>query len=246
MPELCDSEINCAISCMWDRGWDERVGGSDSGGWKAETSVDRLPVAARWPADTAAKLSATPRRPSSTSIRLAGRSGMMPEAVAGTTLQSPDALNIGFLEMPCSSADPHINSQIGLRIRRRRFLLHLSQKALGERVQLTPQQVQKYEEGTNAPSLIRLIMLAEALHLPITYFFDGLIREKATSAKSDSPELVERDVRLVHRLHMLPDDVRKSIEKLVWSVARYLERDVSTEPEAQAEPAQKNGGANSE
>src|ERR1700692_3296229 len=56
-----------------------------------------------------------------------------------------------------------INIQIGQRLHQRRLLLGLSQTDLGQRMQLTFQQVQKYERGTNALSAVRLVQAAEAL-----------------------------------------------------------------------------------
>jgi transcriptional regulator with XRE-family HTH domain len=132
--------------------------------------------------------------------------------------------------MPRTLDDDHINSQIGLRLRRRRLRLQLTQRALGKQVQLSSQAIQKYESGQNVPSPARLIMLAEVLRVPITYFFGNLSREKAISTTPDTPELSERDVRLVQQLHKLPDDIRQSFEGLVLSATRYLEQNVSTEP----------------
>src|SRR5258708_15507155 len=93
-----------------------------------------------------------------------------------------------------------INVQIGQRLRQRRLLLGLSQTDLGQRMQLTFQQVQKYERGTNALSAVRLVQATEALGVPITYFFEGLIGKRAPLAVEDTPMLTGRDARLMHRL----------------------------------------------
>jgi transcriptional regulator with XRE-family HTH domain len=61
---------------------------------------------------------------------------------------------------------------VGARVRFRRVELGLSQTALAERLGVTFQQVQKYERGTNRIGAGRLQVLARALDVPISYFFD--------------------------------------------------------------------------
>jgi transcriptional regulator with XRE-family HTH domain len=131
-----------------------------------------------------------------------------------------------------------INLQIGQRLRQRRLLLGLSQTDLGERMgQLSFQQIQKYEKGTNALTAVRLVQAAEALGVPITYFFEDLIGGRAVTAVADSPTLTERDARLMHRLQKLPDEVRAAFERLVSTIQTDVEGTTSTEQdEAAAEP----------
>jgi transcriptional regulator with XRE-family HTH domain len=66
-----------------------------------------------------------------------------------------------------------IDVQVGARVRMRRMLVGLSQEKLGERIGLTFQQIQKYEKGTNRISASRMQQIAEALNVPVSYFFDG-------------------------------------------------------------------------
>jgi transcriptional regulator with XRE-family HTH domain len=63
--------------------------------------------------------------------------------------------------------------RIGDRIRARRTMLGMSQTELGAAVDLTFQQIQKYERGINRVSASTMERLAGALGVPITYFFDG-------------------------------------------------------------------------
>ncbi len=67
-----------------------------------------------------------------------------------------------------------INQHIGARIRTRRALLGMSQEKLGEAIGLTFQQVQKYEKGMNSVAAPRLYHIAQALDVPVSFFFDGL------------------------------------------------------------------------
>ena len=52
-------------------------------------------------------------------------------------------------------------------------MLGMSQEALGEKLSLTFQQIQKYEKGTNRVSASRLYELAQVLDVPVQFFFDG-------------------------------------------------------------------------
>jgi len=62
---------------------------------------------------------------------------------------------------------------VGMRIRMRRTVLGMSQERLGELLGITYQQVQKYEKGANRVGTGRLIDIAKALSVPVTYFFEG-------------------------------------------------------------------------
>ncbi len=57
---------------------------------------------------------------------------------------------------------------LGERIRRRRRELGLSQSALGGKLGITFQQVQKYENGANRVSAVMLLKLSDALALSVT------------------------------------------------------------------------------
>jgi transcriptional regulator with XRE-family HTH domain len=75
-------------------------------------------------------------------------------------------------------ADQHV----GRRLRWRRQELKLSQQELADRLGVTFQQVQKYEKGVNRIGAGRLQRIAEALEVPVTFFFGG--NETPVTAKS--------------------------------------------------------------
>ncbi|MFN3312829.1 MAG: helix-turn-helix domain-containing protein [Hyphomonas sp.] len=70
-----------------------------------------------------------------------------------------------------------IDRAVGQRIRLRRRERKLTQEQLGEILELTFQQVQKYEKGVNRVSAGRLYEIAGVLDVPVGYFFDGLDAE---------------------------------------------------------------------
>jgi len=61
-----------------------------------------------------------------------------------------------------------LDALLGERIRRRRRELGLSQSALGGKLGITFQQVQKYENGTNRVSATMLLKLSDALGMSVT------------------------------------------------------------------------------
>lgn len=66
-----------------------------------------------------------------------------------------------------------IDTHVGGRVRLRRMLIGMSQEKLGDRMNLTFQQIQKYEKGVNRIGASRLFQLAQVLEVPVQFFFDG-------------------------------------------------------------------------
>lgn len=66
-----------------------------------------------------------------------------------------------------------VDHYIGQRIRSRRLTLNLSQTVLADALDLTFQQVQKYEKGTNRVGTGRLAQIARTLVVPVEWFFEG-------------------------------------------------------------------------
>jgi transcriptional regulator with XRE-family HTH domain len=56
----------------------------------------------------------------------------------------------------------------------RRMLVGMSQEKLGEHLDLTFQQVQKYEKGSNRISASRLFNMSCILDVPVQFFFDDM------------------------------------------------------------------------
>lgn len=67
-----------------------------------------------------------------------------------------------------------IDKHVGSRVRMQRILLGMSQEKLGEALDLTFQQVQKYEKGTNRIGASRLQQISKILNVSPGFFFDGV------------------------------------------------------------------------
>jgi transcriptional regulator with XRE-family HTH domain len=67
-----------------------------------------------------------------------------------------------------------VDVHVGKRIRLRRTLLGMSQEQLGNALNITFQQVQKYERGANRVSASRLWDISQIVDVPISYFFEDM------------------------------------------------------------------------
>ena len=68
--------------------------------------------------------------------------------------------------------EDNFNVHLGKKIRMRRLSLGLTQTKVAHAINVTFQQIQKYEKGTNGVSSQRLMQLSSFLKVPITYFFE--------------------------------------------------------------------------
>ena len=63
------------------------------------------------------------------------------------------------------------NKELGFRLMRRRQALHISQATLGLELDVTAQQIQKYESGKSRLSPEKLSLCANVLGVPVGYFY---------------------------------------------------------------------------
>ncbi len=127
----------------------------------------------------------------------------------------------------------YVNAHVGGRLRERRILLGFSQTRLGESLDLSFQQIQKYEGGTDRISVGRLVHLAEVLDVPITYFFEELSgldestpKVLKSALKSDKSDTIPADsmsttetLELVRAYYQIePPKLRKRVFTLIRSL----------------------------
>lgn len=109
---------------------------------------------------------------------------------------------------------------VGQRIRARRLEMKMSQSDVAERLGLTFQQLQKYENASNRISASKLLAVAQILKCPVSYFFEGLETEEGEQIPSRfEEELTHRDT---HALLDAFTKVPKGKRQLVVSMARGL------------------------
>lgn len=78
------------------------------------------------------------------------------------------------------------NGEIGKKVRAFRLKAGFTQEKLAEELEITFQQVQKYERGVTKVNLVRLQQIAEVLKIPVSAFFEDSIH---TSCMHDDCEM---------------------------------------------------------
>jgi len=124
-------------------------------------------------------------------------------------ISTEDSIERNFRITNNNAVDMHV----GKRVRLRRTLLGMSQEQLGTELNITFQQVQKYERGANRISASRLWDISQILDVPISYFFDDMSQDTMKS----SPRRVGRggDVQDIHGNHLRDPMARRETLELV-------------------------------
>ena len=131
-----------------------------------------------------------------------------------------------------------VDVHVGKRIRLRRTLLGMSQEQLGNALNITFQQVQKYERGANRVSASRLWDISQIIDVPINYFFEDMSetteksspRKMTASTASDlelddatDPMARRETLELVRTYYSIEQPhVRRRISDMVKSIATTI------------------------
>jgi transcriptional regulator with XRE-family HTH domain len=98
--------------------------------------------------------------------------------------------------------------------------LSLSQSELAHRLELTFQQVQKYETGANRVSCSRLAQLCQVLEVPVTFFFSASGGQEAASMDDLDLSLIREGHRLMSAFQKIPNaQSRRHAIGLIESIA---------------------------
>ncbi len=112
----------------------------------------------------------------------------------------------------------HVDVHVGKRVRHRRWLIGMTQQQLAQQVGIKFQQIQKYETGANRISASRLWDIADALDVPVSFFFEGL--EEGQKEKSDKSALPadlmcdKEALDLVRSYYAIPENQRRRLFEL--------------------------------
>ena len=81
--------------------------------------------------------------------------------------------------------EENFNKHLGSKLRMRRLALGLTQTKVAQAINVTFQQIQKYEKGTNGISSLRVMQLSNFLKVPVVYFFEDYPSYNSQSLDSD-------------------------------------------------------------
>lgn len=117
-------------------------------------------------------------------------------------------------------AGPHpVDVHVGKQLQAQRTLCGMSQTELAGKIDVTFQQLQKYERGTNRLSASRLWQASRALGVPISYFFEGLDGE---AESADSILQTRAGLELVRDYEGCPTELRRAARRLTEAVVREV------------------------
>lgn len=117
---------------------------------------------------------------------------------------------------------------VGDAIRQKRLEKGLSQSALGEKVALTFQQIQKYEKGISRVSATKLVEIADALESDVRSFFHEIVKTRIAGSvepprlQSDAKDIKSyRDAMILSSAFLTIEDeqIRRNILQLVQVIA---------------------------
>tara|TARA_B110000902_G_C13844848_1_gene412830 strand:- start:45 stop:410 length:366 start_codon:yes stop_codon:yes gene_type:complete len=84
--------------------------------------------------------------------------------------------------------EENFNVHLGKKLRMRRLSIGLTQTKVADAINVTFQQIQKYEKGTNGVSSSRLLQLSQFLRVPVTYFYEEYKDYKIMPTTDDTTE----------------------------------------------------------
>ena len=118
----------------------------------------------------------------------------------------------------------NFNRHLGSKLRMRRLSLGLTQTKVAQAINVTFQQIQKYEKGTNGISSLRLMQLANFLKVPVVYFFEDYPEYNALSADYDKIEPEDLNYSFLAKLFSSLSSLQKEKIFQVLRNTRTLEK----------------------
>lgn len=122
---------------------------------------------------------------------------------------------IARLRRPEGELDDHIAA----RIKARRREVNMTQEQLAKALDVTFQQIQKYESGMNRVACSRLIKIALALKCHPTFFFEGLEFPEIGMGPGD-PDRSTEAMEMVRGINLLDEDQREAVKRLIETFRR--------------------------
>jgi len=110
--------------------------------------------------------------------------------------------------------EENFNKHLGKKLKLRRLALGLTQTKVAKAINVTFQQIQKYEKGTNGVSSIRLLQLANYLKVPVNYFFEDFSQYLINLEKNQQPMHVNINYNFLIKIFSeLNDDQKLKFSK---------------------------------
>ena len=123
--------------------------------------------------------------------------------------------------------ESNFNRHLGSKLRMRRLSLGLTQTKVAQAINVTFQQIQKYEKGTNGISSLRIMQLANFLKVKVVYFFEDFpLYESSNNSSSEVIKTEDLNYSFLAKLFSnLSENQREKIFQVLKNT-RNLERKI--------------------
>ena len=118
--------------------------------------------------------------------------------------------------------EENFNKHLGSKLKLQRLALGLTQTKVAKAINVTFQQIQKYEKGTNGISSLRIMQLANFLKVPIVFFFEDLPTYGEESL--DSGKIVDLNYSFLAKLFSTLSEVQREKIYQVLRNTRTLDK----------------------
>lgn len=130
-----------------------------------------------------------------------------------------DNPDVGRSKLP----DSVVNKLVGSRLKERRVLMGLNQAELGKRLQISGQQIHKYEAGTDQLSVSKIHELVSILQVPVSYFFDDLAADYLAETESHDYQAIDPlEAQLQKYLDIYKDFSDPKLQKMLLEVTKLF------------------------
>ena len=120
--------------------------------------------------------------------------------------------------------EENFNIHLGKKLRMRRLSLGLTQTKVAQAINVTFQQIQKYEKGTNGISSLRIMQLANFLKVPVVFFFEDFPLYQGTSGSTDIEKIEDLNYSFLAKLFSKLSEEQKEKIFQVLKNTRSLDR----------------------
>jgi transcriptional regulator with XRE-family HTH domain len=113
----------------------------------------------------------------------------------------------------------------------------MSQSALGKTLELSFQQMQKYERGMSSIGAGQLCEIAKALDVPVSFFYDGLSGVSLSpnpDAQGQDDRFTRDELEMLSHYRAVPDHIRDDVRSLLGYLSKQDLRHVRVSAEGAA------------
>ena len=119
----------------------------------------------------------------------------------------------------------NFNRHLGSKLRMRRLALGLTQTKVAQAINVTFQQIQKYEKGTNGISSLRIMQLSNFLKVPVVFFFEDFhLYQGSSENKLENEKIEDLNYSFLAKLFSNLSEEKKEKIFQVLKNTRHLEK----------------------